>query len=448
MTRRASPALALLAALLRRTAPRGRAATPAPRILVMPFENVTPRGPHLLAGRSGGGAADRRSQRARRQRDHARRAAAGVRAAAGPAGRGAHRRDGDPHRPAGRRRRRSSSARCRWRTTRWSCTRAASRSTPAASARRHRARAAAGAVRDLRADRAAHGAAVRRPRRRTSRSSIRRSSAFEDYIKGLLAETPATAVSYLRAALAGQPTFDRARLALWDVYAEQGEHARALAAVGSVAGRLAVVSPRPVSRRPVAAQSEEVRRCVRDVQGAGRRAADAAVLNNLGVVQLRRGGTPQAGQPTYFFTKAAEADPDDEDFLSTSATPTGSTRSAGGDLLAARGGAPQSGRRRRALRPRRRARAPAATPPRRRASASWRGGCRRRTRMGKRPGGDAVPKGLERVKHDVELPHARADRDARSRAASSAATTSWRGSISIAAGGCSSRRTIATRSSS
>jgi hypothetical protein len=57
---------------------------------------------------------------------------------------------------------------------------------------------------------------------------------FEAFIKGLLAETPATAISYLRAALAGQPSFDRARLALWDVYAEQGEHALALAAVVSV----------------------------------------------------------------------------------------------------------------------------------------------------------------------------------------------------------------------
>ena len=43
---------------------------------------------------------------------------------------------------------------------------------------------------------------------------------FEDFIKGLLAETPATAVKYLTAALKAQPTFDRARLALWDVYDE------------------------------------------------------------------------------------------------------------------------------------------------------------------------------------------------------------------------------------
>jgi len=43
---------------------------------------------------------------------------------------------------------------------------------------------------------------------------------FENYIKGILAETPATAINYLNAALKELPTFDRARLALWDVYAE------------------------------------------------------------------------------------------------------------------------------------------------------------------------------------------------------------------------------------
>ena len=41
-----------------------------------------------------------------------------------------------------------------------------------------------------------------------------------------------------------------------------------------------------------------------------------AVLNNLGVVQLRRGAvTPQTGQPTYYFNKAAEADPDEPDYF-------------------------------------------------------------------------------------------------------------------------------------
>ena len=56
-------------------------------------------------------------------------------------------------------------------------------------------------------------------------------AAFENYIKGLLAETPATALTYLNAAVRADPKFDEARLALWHVYDDQAEHERALAAV-------------------------------------------------------------------------------------------------------------------------------------------------------------------------------------------------------------------------
>ena len=50
---------------------------------------------------------------------------------------------------------------------------------------------------------------------------------FENYVKGLMAQTPTTAVRFLEAALASQPGFDRAKLALWDVYSDQGDAARA-----------------------------------------------------------------------------------------------------------------------------------------------------------------------------------------------------------------------------
>ena len=43
-------------------------------------------------------------------------------------------------------------------------------------------------------------------------------------------------------------------------------------------------------------------------------AAAAALYNNLGVVQLRRGATPQTGRATYFFNQAAEAEPEDPDY--------------------------------------------------------------------------------------------------------------------------------------
>src|SRR5678815_4584291 len=39
-----------------------------------------------------------------------------------------------------------------------------------------------------------------------------------------------------------------------------------------------------------------------------------SILNNLGLVQIRR-GAPADGKPTYFLTRAAEAAPDDPDVL-------------------------------------------------------------------------------------------------------------------------------------
>jgi TolB-like protein len=54
--------------------------------------------------------------------------------------------------------------------------------------------------------------------------------AFEAYVKGLIAEQPATQASFLEAALKADPNFHRARLALWEVRNAQGDHAAALAA--------------------------------------------------------------------------------------------------------------------------------------------------------------------------------------------------------------------------
>ncbi len=92
--------------------------------------------------------------------------------------------------------------------------------------------------------------------------------AFESYIKGLLAETPATAINYLNASLNLQPTFDRARLALWDVQTDQGEHERALEAVKPVAATSPWSRRAQILRRPVPACARQERRRVCHVQGA------------------------------------------------------------------------------------------------------------------------------------------------------------------------------------
>jgi tetratricopeptide (TPR) repeat protein len=139
-------------------------------------------------------------------------------------------------------------------------------------------------------------------------------AAFESFIKGLLAETPATAIKYLNASLAAAPRFDRARLALWDAYTEQGDPALALSAVVPVPAG----SPWSNRARFLAGLSHLSRSRLDDAFSTFKALADAAptpsALNNLGVVQLRRGGTSQNGQPSSFFDQAVKADPDDPDY--------------------------------------------------------------------------------------------------------------------------------------
>ena len=232
---------------------------------------------------------------------------------------------------------------------------------------------------------------------------------FENYIKGILAETPATAINYLNAALKEQPTYDRARLGLWDVYAEQNDHQKALAAVTPVP------SDSPWSRRArfLAGLSQLNLNKFDDAFATFKALADAqptpTVLNNLGVVQLRRGSTPQTGQPTYYFNKAAEADPDDPDYVfnlgyaywenrdpqaavywlreAVRRNPAdGDAHFVLGAALAAAGNSAEATRERELAK---------------RLSSTY-----EQLDKDKRPGAEAVPKGLERVRSDVELPHA------------------------------------------
>ena len=236
--------------------------------------------------------------------------------------------------------------------------------------------------------------------------------AFEDYIKGLLAAAPPTAINYLNAALQVQPTLDRARLALWDVYDQQGEHDRALAAVRPVPA----ASPWARRARFREGVSELNLKKYDDAFATFKAIADrepsAPVLNNLGIVQLRRGGTPQAGQATYFFDKAATADATDADYFFNLGYAYWSER----DMPAAVYWLREAVRRNPADGE---AHLPSAVPwpwPRLSSSGNTAEANREKelarrlsstfAEWDKRPGVEAVPKGLERVKGDVELPHA------------------------------------------
>jgi Tfp pilus assembly protein PilF/TolB-like protein len=139
--------------------------------------------------------------------------------------------------------------------------------------------------------------------------------AFENYIKGLLAESPVSQASFLEAALRDSPGFDRARLALWEVRTEQADHLAALEAVR------AVPSTSPSSFHAQFFAGISLIELKRYDEGLGvlkalldpppaAPDASAAALNNLGVLVLRRGATPQTGSAAYYLTKAIDADPD------------------------------------------------------------------------------------------------------------------------------------------
>jgi tetratricopeptide (TPR) repeat protein len=148
--------------------------------------------------------------------------------------------------------------------------------------------------------------------------------AFENYIKGLVADSPAAQATFLETAIRQHPGYDRAELALWDVRTEQDDDAAALAAARAVpatsrlsrrARFLAGVSLLDLKRYDEAFDTFKALLDDEPVPPPGTKPG-AAAYNNLGIVQLRRGVTAaQSGTALYYLTKAADADAGDPDYL-------------------------------------------------------------------------------------------------------------------------------------
>jgi Flp pilus assembly protein TadD len=139
--------------------------------------------------------------------------------------------------------------------------------------------------------------------------------AFESYVKGLIAETPSTQRQFLEQAMKAAPADDRVKLALWHVHTEAGDHLRALDVVAAVPA----TSLQATTARYYAALSqidlkryEEAFNGLRDLHGETR-SAEAA--NAMGVIQLRRGSTPQTGRAVFYFSQASQIDPSDQDYF-------------------------------------------------------------------------------------------------------------------------------------
>lgn len=138
---------------------------------------------------------------------------------------------------------------------------------------------------------------------------------FELYVKGLIAETPSTALAFLEQALKGAPQFDRVRLAIWELHSEASDHLKALDVISAI---------RPESRfardgrfrRSLTLMNlkrwDDALQMLRAMQAED---PSATISNAIGVAELRRATTVQPGRATYYFSQASELDPGDGDLF-------------------------------------------------------------------------------------------------------------------------------------
>jgi len=139
--------------------------------------------------------------------------------------------------------------------------------------------------------------------------------AFEAYVKGLVAATPATAQRFLESAMSLAPRDPQILLALWRTYAEQDDHEKALAVANAVPADSALARK---ARVAVALSLVELRRfdgAHKELMALAKQRPAAALSNALGVVQLRRGLLTGPESATAYFDRAVNARPDETSFL-------------------------------------------------------------------------------------------------------------------------------------
>jgi tetratricopeptide (TPR) repeat protein len=136
---------------------------------------------------------------------------------------------------------------------------------------------------------------------------------FEQYIRGVLAESPASQIAFITQALRLAPDFQRARVALWQIHTEAGDHLSALAIIRQVpdghrlerqAGFLEALSLLSLGQYQAAYSA---------FLALNTASPDAALLNNVGVVQLRRPAGQAQERAVQFFERAIAIDPADAD---------------------------------------------------------------------------------------------------------------------------------------
>jgi tetratricopeptide (TPR) repeat protein len=138
---------------------------------------------------------------------------------------------------------------------------------------------------------------------------------FELYVKGLVAETPATALGFLDQALKAAPQFDRARLAIWDLHSEASEHQRALDVASAIRPDSRFSREGRFRRSLSLMNLKRFDDALQTLRAMQTEEASATVANAIGVAELRRTATLQPGRATYYFSQASELDSTDGDLF-------------------------------------------------------------------------------------------------------------------------------------
>jgi Flp pilus assembly protein TadD len=140
-------------------------------------------------------------------------------------------------------------------------------------------------------------------------------AAFEQYIKGVLAENPDTRTTFLTQALKLAPAFQRPRLALWQAHTDADEHQQALTVARQVPAGHALARRAQFLAGLSMLSLAQYQQAFETFGALNATRRDAALINNQGVAQLRRPNGAPGGRAATFFGDAAQIDPADPDLF-------------------------------------------------------------------------------------------------------------------------------------
>jgi len=139
--------------------------------------------------------------------------------------------------------------------------------------------------------------------------------AFESYVKGLVATTPAVQERFLEGARQQAPDDERVLLALSEFHAGHGAHDKALVAARAVGADARLYRQAQYAAARALIELHRYAESYALLHTLHEDEPSPVLLNAIGVIQMRRGSTPQTGLPTHFFAQAVEDAPEETDFL-------------------------------------------------------------------------------------------------------------------------------------